>query len=199
MIDENLLEFEFANETIKFPKKVVLHYYNWLSSLFNLNNDFGEEKNTLDVNLTYYIEKKNNNNLRHILYVLKCLESYYNEYDINKCTDLLDQIICSKYKNVLYITEKFLDEGPGKIKGIDNEFICKICNYETIEIPPLNDSILNKPKNTHNFFHINGSNIICQNCGLFINTLTTNVNAMNLTYNHCFDNINCINHIFDIE
>ena len=204
-MNETFLYFQFANVEIKLPEKVIYYYYEWLANLFNLSNiGSGLKKTHLDFNLLSYVENKNLTNIRNMTYVLKSLEKMYdNDYNdidkIKKINTLVNELLMSKYKYIFKITEEFLKNGPGYIKGIDIKLKCKKCKYETYEIPYY--QLLNKlqtPNYKHDFFKINDYKIICNHCGKsfssFGNSLTDDY-----TYNYCIrHNEECYDHDFDL-
>ena len=92
---------------------------------------------------------------------------YENYESIEQMNIRVHEILMSKYKHVFTIMEKFLKMGPGNIPGIDHNFKCKNCNYETSEIPAhyeqKNHSIY---PIKHDFYQISDYNVVCKICGI---------------------------------
>ena len=204
-MNETFLCFQFANVEIKLPEKIVYYYYEWLANLFNLINIGSDAKKThLDYNLLSYVENKNLTNIRNMIYVLKFLEKIYDndcsELDkIKKINTLINELSISKYKYVFKITEDFLKNGPGNIKGIDKKLKCKKCKYETYEIPYY--QLLNKlqrPLHKHDFYKMNEYKIICNHCGKSFSSFNNSLMNDN-KYNYCIRyNEECYDHNFDL-
>ena len=76
MDNQKKLSFNFESINIKLPYHIVVNQYEWLSKLFNINMNCLVEKQTLDFDISSYISIKNNQNLRHMLLVMKKMEKY---------------------------------------------------------------------------------------------------------------------------
>lgn len=171
MENNKFLVFKFSFLQLKLPYIIVVNQYEWLASLFNINNmECFPEKASLDYDISNYIILKDNHNIRHMMYILKKMESIYdidyNNYEsIEQMNMRVHEILMSKYKHVFTILEKFLKMGPGNIPGIDHNFKCKFCNYETSQIPAYYEK--NKQHEIkHDFYQISEFNVVCKVCGI---------------------------------